>query len=300
VLTNNGGDDLTLNNGDTTFTFATSITDDDSYDVAVKTNPTGIDQICIVAEGGSGTVDGSNVTGVVINCSTTYSIGGSVSGLSSTGLVLRNNGGDDLTLDDNVDFTFTTAIADGQSYNVTVHSAPAGVYCGVGSGSGTVDGANVTNVTVTCHDVSVAALYPTNGAKWNEYVKNDAADAYHATDADCVGDETGGYYACIHGGEKRSVEVPDHTSCDGLQAEDTLDAFDWTCAVILSKAHMVTVGLKDGKHLSDLVFADAGQQRMARQLGHCLTRDDGPVHHRPGQMVDQYHDTSGLVHRRPH
>ncbi|RLA00547.1 MAG: hypothetical protein DRQ47_09335, partial [Gammaproteobacteria bacterium] len=41
---------------------------------------------------------------------TTYTVGGSVSGLTGTGLVIQNNGGDDISLDANGDFTFATAL----------------------------------------------------------------------------------------------------------------------------------------------------------------------------------------------
>ena len=62
-----------------------------------------------------------------------YTIGGTVSGLSGTGLVLQNNGGNNLSVSANGRFTFTTAIASGSTYNVTVFRSlptrrrPAGV-----------------------------------------------------------------------------------------------------------------------------------------------------------------------------
>jgi hypothetical protein len=49
----------------------------------------------------------------------TYTVGGSVSGLSGT-LVLQNNGGDDLTITADGDFTFNNALKDGEAYRVTV------------------------------------------------------------------------------------------------------------------------------------------------------------------------------------
>jgi len=81
----------------------------------------------------------------------TYAIGGTVSGLSGTGLVLQNNVGNNLSVSANGSFTFTTAIASGGSYNVTVLTQPSSPTqtCGVASGSGTAS-ANVAGVQVTC------------------------------------------------------------------------------------------------------------------------------------------------------
>jgi hypothetical protein len=50
----------------------------------------------------------------------TYTIAGTVSGLTGTGLVLQNNGTDSLSITADGSFTFSTPIADGSTYNVTV------------------------------------------------------------------------------------------------------------------------------------------------------------------------------------
>ena len=108
VLQDNGGDDLTLSaNGP--FNFATKLAGGAAYNVTVKTNPSG--QSCSVANG-SGTIAAADVTNVAVSCaaSPTYSVGGSVSGLSGT-VVLRDNGGDDLTLTANGSFAFATKLA---------------------------------------------------------------------------------------------------------------------------------------------------------------------------------------------
>ncbi len=81
-----------------------------------------------------------------------YSVGGTVFGLSGT-VVLQNNGGDDLTITSDGAFTFDTTIADGSAYNVTVVTQPAGQICTVTDGTGTISGADVTNVAVTCTDI---------------------------------------------------------------------------------------------------------------------------------------------------
>lgn len=78
----------------------------------------------------------------------TYTIGGSVTGLSGT-LVLQDNGGNNTTVTAAGTFTFSTQLASGAAYKVTVLTQPTGQTCTVANGSGTVS-ANVTNVAVTC------------------------------------------------------------------------------------------------------------------------------------------------------
>ena len=82
----------------------------------------------------------------------TYTVGGTVSGLNASGtLVLKNNNGDDLTINANsTSFTFATAQASGVGYAVTVATQPSGLTCSVSSGGGTIASANVTNVMVAC------------------------------------------------------------------------------------------------------------------------------------------------------
>lgn len=82
-----------------------------------------------------------------------FSIGGTVSGTSATGgLVLQNNGSDALHITATGAFTFPTYMANGSGYNVQVKTqptSPAGT-CAVANAYGTVTGASITNVTVTC------------------------------------------------------------------------------------------------------------------------------------------------------
>jgi 6-phosphogluconolactonase (cycloisomerase 2 family) len=82
----------------------------------------------------------------------TYSIGGTVSGIDAgKSLILRNNGGDALTVNVNGAFSFVTKIASGGAYAVTA-TAPQGETCTVTAGSGTA-AADVTSVAVSCNAV---------------------------------------------------------------------------------------------------------------------------------------------------
>jgi 6-phosphogluconolactonase (cycloisomerase 2 family) len=157
VLRNNGGGDLTLSaNG--TFQFTTAVASGGAYAVTVQTQPLGPSQTCVVSQG-AGNVATADIVDVTVTCTTNiFSIGGTISGLIGTGLVLRNNGGNDLTVNANGSFTFSAPVASGNNYLVTVLTQPAPQQCTVANAGGTVLAANVTSVTVTC-----ANLYSIGG-----------------------------------------------------------------------------------------------------------------------------------------
>jgi len=162
VLLNNSGDDLSVSaNG--TFTFATKLTNGKDYAVTIGAYPDNPLQTCTVTNG-SGTISGASVTNVEITCTSIYTVGGTVSGLTGSGLVLKNNGGDDLSIAADGSFTFASKIADGNTYAVTVGTQPSGQTCVLTNPSGTISGANVTNVAVQCGTPgSLDATFGTGG-----------------------------------------------------------------------------------------------------------------------------------------
>lgn len=144
-LRNNGGDALAISsNGN--FTFPTRVAAGGSYAVTIASQPP--DQVCELTAA-SGTAN-ANVTNVLVSCANgvPHSIGGTASGLTGT-LVLRNNGGNDLTVNASGAFTFGNLVGHEGAYSVTVLSAPPGQVCAVSNGFG-VALANVTNVAVAC------------------------------------------------------------------------------------------------------------------------------------------------------
>ena len=148
IVQDNGGNDLTATNGP--FVLSPPQATGAMYTVTVLTQPA---DACTVTNG-SGTVGTSNVTGIVITCTTTtFTVGGTVNGLvAGDTLVLENNGGDPLTLTTSGPFTFATPIPNGNGYAATVLDQPTdgGLTCSVVAGSGTVNGASVTSVVVNC------------------------------------------------------------------------------------------------------------------------------------------------------
>lgn len=149
VLRNNGGDDLALDPGDTTFQFATPIAHDGAYNVTVQAQPVGL--VCTVGNG-SGSHVAADVGNVAVVCSAaTFSISVGITGLTTSGLVLRNNGTDDLSVPSGATgFQFATQIAYGGAYNVTVQAQPTGQTCTVSTASGSNITSSVTNVDIIC------------------------------------------------------------------------------------------------------------------------------------------------------
>ncbi len=173
VLQNNGGDDVLISaNGP--FAFPTEVLDGGLYNVSVLQQPSGPNQLCSV-QNGAGAVAGAPVTDVAVVCVTVnYTIGGEISGLAAgSEVILQNNSGDDLLISANGPFVFSGGVPDGGLYNVTAPNdpSPIGQVCAVSNGSGTVNGANVTDVTVLCFTVSYALAGTVSGlASGNEFV----------------------------------------------------------------------------------------------------------------------------------
>jgi hypothetical protein len=151
VLQNNRGDDLSVD-ADGAFTFARKLATGAGYDVRVARQPTSPSQNCTVARA-SGTVGAANVTNVAVNCSMSeFTIGGVVRNLAGAGLILRNNGGDDRTIDSAGRFTFATPLPTGVRYEVSIAAQPRDPMqtCTVQNGTGVVGNGAVENIVVEC------------------------------------------------------------------------------------------------------------------------------------------------------
>lgn len=138
--------------GSGAFTFPTMLADGNAYTVTVATQPSG--QTCSVTNA-SGTISGANVTDVAVQCvdSSGYLIGGYASGLTASGLVLGLNGTETVTLNGDGSFAFSSLLAPGAGYSVTVVSPPNGQTCSVANGSGVIADHDVANVAVVCADL---------------------------------------------------------------------------------------------------------------------------------------------------
>ena len=92
--------------------------------MTVQTQPSHPSQTCTVTSGSGTMATPMSPTWRSTCTTTTFTVGGTVSGLLGHGLVLRNNGGNDLTIGANGAFTFATPLATGAAYAVTVLTQP--------------------------------------------------------------------------------------------------------------------------------------------------------------------------------
>jgi Big-like domain-containing protein len=85
-----------------------------------------------------------------------FTVGGTIGGLNGS-VTLRLNGAYDQTFSAPGPFAFFTPLANGTPYTVTIVGQPAGQVCGPGiaNPTGTINGANVTNVGFLCSNYSV-------------------------------------------------------------------------------------------------------------------------------------------------
>jgi hypothetical protein len=146
----NGNDTLPIH-GNGTFPFATPVPHGASFDVEIKAQPTQPSQVCTVIAG-AGTADQDTID-VGITCATsTFGISGTVMNLLGTGLQLSDNGTESLPITGNGAFAFTTPVASGAAFAVTVTQQPINPSqtCSVAGGTGTVGAADVTGVVVNC------------------------------------------------------------------------------------------------------------------------------------------------------
>lgn len=99
---------------------------------------------------------------------TSFSVGGTVSGLTSgKSVVLQNNGGNNQAVSANGGFAFSSKLVNGAGFAVSVLTQPIGMTCSVTNGTGTISGANIAQVNVSC------SAAPATADKWKPgiYVK---------------------------------------------------------------------------------------------------------------------------------
>lgn len=156
---------------DGNFTFTTPLDDQSNYAVTVFQQSALANAIvqCDVSKG-TGKLTGADITNIGITCSTTYTVSVTVSGYSTGNvMVLRNNGTDDLSLSVDGLYTFSTGLADGTPYTVTIATATTELKtsCTLANNIDEINGDGATDVTVTCNDniaPEIASTNPAGGA----------------------------------------------------------------------------------------------------------------------------------------
>jgi hypothetical protein len=188
--------------------------------------------------------------------STSFTIGGLVTGLNGSGLILKNNGGDDVAIAAAGPFTFGGGLQNGAAYSITVATQPSAPTqdCVVTNGSGTVRGANVTNVSVACSivpfmvlanqppEIGYLSLLLTDGSVMMQSA-NDAGVFYNLRPA-----ADGGY---VNGTWRRLASPPaGYAPADGAQ-------------VVMADGRVLFVGGEYNQNQYQLPFAPSGLTNMS-------------------------------------
>jgi hypothetical protein len=160
VLTNNGGDDLSVPLGATSFAFSKQIDYGSMYNVVVKTQPAHMTCSWNTSNVGSA---GYNVSiDLTLACvQNAYTLGGQITGLTAAAdgtartITLANGSTGSVTISSAsatngaVDFSMGT-VADGQAYGVTFIDSNNGLTCSVTNGTGVMHETAISNIVVAC------------------------------------------------------------------------------------------------------------------------------------------------------
>jgi len=150
VLTNNGGDDLAIPAGATSFQFSRAISTDDEFNIEVKTYPSNV-KTCTI-NNGKARANYYTIAQVTMSCEIkTHPFKIQIQGLTTNGLVVVN-GTDRRDVLPNTPILEMTPVYEDGPYGVTILTQPTGQTCSVANGTGTMGSTDTDNnkVVVTC------------------------------------------------------------------------------------------------------------------------------------------------------
>ncbi len=258
VLQDNGGDNLSVAAGATSFTFATPVAAGSTYNVSVLSQPVG--QVCSVGNAtGTATAD---VTSVSVTCTVNaLTISVAVSGLTGTGLVFQDNGVDNLSVAANGTFTFANGIAPGAPYNVTILTQPTGQTCSLGSNATGVATTNViVNVacSMTLYSISVAVSGLTGtGLVFQDNGADNLTVTANGTFAFATSIASGGAYAVTIFAQPTGQTCTLGSNASGTATANVIVTV--TCTAALYNINVAVTGLTG----TGLVFQDNGADNLS-------------------------------------
>jgi hypothetical protein len=226
---------------------------------------------------------------------TSGTVGGTVTGLASgASLVLRNNGGNDLAMSANGSFTFSTPMASGGAYAVTVLHQPSSPSqtCTVANGTGMMGSANVTNIAVTC-------TFTVSGTVVKGPVSGATVTAYAVTNG-TMGAQVGGGTTDSMG--NFSISIGSYSGPMMLQASG---------GTYNDEATGTTMTMQSGDVMtSSIPSAAAGATNTGIQMTPITTMAHSRVHHMTGGITDAnivaanaamgaYFSVSDILHTMP-
>ena len=146
----------TIEAGSTGWYFDTTYNHSNTYSISIATQPTDPWQYCTVTQNQSGTITESSgsMSTADISCSMeSYNLSGSISGLTYDGLVLSLNGSSVSVSGGSTSVDFGS-LESGTDYTISIVSQPSYQSCTVSSGTGTVEGADISSISVSCSYLS--------------------------------------------------------------------------------------------------------------------------------------------------
>ncbi|MRW86912.1 hypothetical protein GJ698_22855 [Pseudoduganella sp. FT26W] len=160
----NGGEQLTVPSGATSFAFSKQISYGTDYNITIQKQP---DHMTCVVSAGTGSAGYNVAIQALVSCSqNVYTLGGQYTGVtpaadgtartvtlingSTGGTATLSSGTSATTLTTSGDFLLSSSVPDGQAYGVTVVPPTNGLTCTIANGTGVMHDANVSNLLVTC------------------------------------------------------------------------------------------------------------------------------------------------------
>ena len=134
----------------TSFRFSTALQSVATYAISIGIQLSGYS--CTVTNG-TGTIASVFITKVSVSCQRTYTVSGAISGHTSTGLVLHPHspsGPTKMVASSAISFSFSSGLALGATYHVTVSNQPTGLKCSVLNPDGMIEGSNINNINISC------------------------------------------------------------------------------------------------------------------------------------------------------
>jgi hypothetical protein len=150
VLQNNGGNDLAIPAGQTTFQFSNNVSTDDEFNITVKAKPSNVDDCQPV--NGKARANYYTIGQIGIICTLkTHPLKVTVNGLTGDGLILVNGSDNKPVALGSANPVQMEPVTEDLPYGVTILKQPAGQKCTVVNGVGTMGATDTgAEVTVNC------------------------------------------------------------------------------------------------------------------------------------------------------
>lgn len=186
-----------------------------------------------------------------------HALGGSVTGLTGSGLVIAN-GADTLALAAGAtSFTMPAAVAEGDTYALTVQTQPTGQTCSFSRGSGTMGTQPVTNAALTCATDAHAVGGSVAGLSTGTLVLANGADTVSV--AAGTGNFTLPGAVAVGGGYAVTVQTqPAGLTCSVANGSGTMGIANVTNVVVTCAVNSYTVGGTVSGLTGSLVLANGG------------------------------------------